>query len=356
MKKIVLLFVISCLVFSVKAQQNVTAMRAADSLSPRWCFDINLKGGMQSQNFTANNFASDYLNAVNGAIGKLNYTNGMSYGFDFQLGYFFDKKRHFGIGAGMMFLLEQGDLTMDQFHIEYQSADAQSPVSQTFRQLITADGPIKETIKSSSINVPLLLKYKTQLSRKLGLGVDAGVLFNVQMRNSYSSNASFDYEAIYKFTNTGSGYVAVYDNSPSPDQVNEQFITRQQVSKESANVQAYFNNLRSQGYNVGLNQSPNHNSGTVTYTGSIGYLVQSSVSYKLSDYLSLNLGLYYFMQSLDNSANNKNYKLTDKVGSYNSLMNSVSTVQNSSYGLNLGLRIYFDKKLMDYLLFDEPLR
>ncbi len=356
MKKIFTVLVISWTCYSADAQQAVAPTQAVDT-SSRWCIDLNLKGGAVSQNITSVNFASNYLNALNDTISKLKFSNGVSYGFDLQVGYFFDKKKQLGVGTGIMFMWQKGDVTMDQFHIEYQSTDAQSPTPETFRQLITANGPIQETVSSTNISIPLLFKYKKQFSGKFGLAVDAGVLFNLQMKNSYSTNASFDYEAIYKYNVVGSNAVAVYDNSPTPGTLNEQYITKQQITQENSgtNAQTYFNNLRYQGYNVGLNQQPNSSTGTVSYKGSIGFLIQPSVSYKLNNYLSLNFGFYYMLQSFDNSANNKNYMLTDKVGSYNSLMNSASTSQNSAYGLNLGLRFYLDG-LTDFLFANEPLR
>jgi outer membrane protein OmpA-like peptidoglycan-associated protein len=284
---------------------------------------------------------SAFQNVLNDTIGKVKFNNGTSYGCDAQVGYFFGRKRHFGLGLGFMYLSQKGDLTLDQYRLEYKSLDSHND---TFRQIVTADGPIKETVTVTNINIPLVLKYKTQFSPRWGMTVDAGLLFNVQMSNAYTTNATFDYEAIYKVASDGS---RVYDYSPTPGG-GDFLVTKAEYMKDNphGDMTSYFDLQRSKaGYNVGLNKSPNSTSGTVTYKATVGFLVQPSLTLRLSDYVFLNLGAYYMMHSFDNSGNNSNYMLTNKVGEYNPLMNSISKSQNSSYGLNAGVRIYLDRDM-----------
>ncbi len=291
MKKVFLLLIAASGALSAIAQapaaqgysSNGHRKYTKDSVLMRWVLDVNLLGGALSQNLTTKNTLADYNNNIAGLSntgGNLKFTNGASYGFDAQLGYFFGHSCHFGVGAGFMYLQQQGDVTMsNNFHVEYQATDNQG---NTFRQLITSDQPVKEHLQISNMNIPLLLKYKTRFSRRLGFTADAGALINLQTRNAYSSNAAFDYEAIYQYAGEGkNGLPAVYDNGTTPNK-NDVFYTKAAYVPSAVypTVNDYFNQLRSAGYNVGLGVKPNNNSGSVSYMqGSVGLLVQPSINY-----------------------------------------------------------------------------
>jgi len=319
---------------------------APDSLLSRWVVDINLLGGGLSENLTTANTLGNYNNSISSVsnTGNLKFSKSHSYGFDAQLGYFFGKACNFGVGTGFMYLAQQGNATLDQFHVEYQATDNNN---NTFRQVITADNPINENLKITNINIPILLKYKKRFSERWGFTADAGALLNLQMRNAYTSNATFDYEAIYQTVGTsGVQGNTVYDNSPTPAANDILYTKAQYMSLHDNNysyVQNYFNNLRNDGYNVGLGIKPNNNSGAVSYNQlSVGLLLQPSVNYYLSDMVALNLGVYYLVQPFKNNATN-GYMLTNKVGDYSSVLNSVTASTNQSYGINLGVRIYVGK-------------
>jgi outer membrane protein OmpA-like peptidoglycan-associated protein len=358
MKKAFLIFIAFAGAFQVKAQninpENDNARRRdrpsedgpataraagkkayiVDKLLPNWCIDVNGLAGLMTQDISGN-LANNYKNAVNTNIGDLNFNNGTSFGFDAQVGYFFNASRHFGVGTGIMYLAQQGNMTVDNFHVEYQSTDK---FGSTFRQLITANGQIKESINTSSFNIPILFKYKTRCSEGVGFTVDAGLVINVHEKNSYSSNASFDYEAIYDYS--GAGGAAVYDNSTTP-LASDLLLTKTQyqTAHPTGNVQDYFRTLKGYGYNVGLGVKPGNNSGDVSYTtGSLGFLVRPAVSFYLSDNIVLNLGLYYLYQDFDNGPSNT--MLTNKVGDYGSVISNITKSANNSYGVSLGLRFF----------------
>ncbi len=101
-----------------------------DSLLPHWVVDVNLLGGVLMQDLTTANTNPNYLNGLNlNTGGNLKFTNGMSYGFDAQLGYFFGHSNHFGVGAGFMYLYQQGDVAMSNpYHAEYQATDYEGNV------------------------------------------------------------------------------------------------------------------------------------------------------------------------------------------------------------------------------------
>jgi len=318
---------------------------AQDALLSHWVVDINLLGGGVTQTYTTLNTLNNYYNAIGSVsnTGKLSFANGYGYGFDAQLAYFFGRGNHFGIGAGFMYMGEQGDATLDQFNVQYQSTDSKG---QTFRQLISANGPIKEHLNISNMNIPVLLKYKHRLSHKWGVTADAGALINLQMKSMYNSNANFNYEAIYQVSGDGS---TVYDNAATPAST-DILYTKAEYNRVNPGLNAnnYFNNtLRGEGYNVGLGVTPNNNSGTISYmTGSVGLLVQPGVNYYLSDMVALNLGLYFLYQPMTNTTTNTGSMLTNHVGDYTSVLNTSKDAANMSYGLNVGVRVYLGKKFV----------
>ncbi len=339
MKKIFLCIITSFVIGNLFAQDNSMNNSNApvennniDSLLPRFCIDVNLKLGIQNQNLTTINFLNAFTSPSNSTISNPNYTNGSTVGFDIQGGYFFGKKRNWGIGTGFMYLSQMGTLTMDNYKIQYQSSSAVAPV---FTQIIGSNQSIKETINTTNMNIPLVVKYKHQLGKKLGIAVDAGILYNMQIQNNYTTNASFDYEAIV------------------PEKINDAYvynllITKAEISKtDPNNVAKDFLLQHSLGYNVGLGVKPTSTSGTVSYTsGSIGLLLKPSLSYRVSKSVYLDLGVYFISQTFKNAASNT-YMLTNKLGDYSSMMNSATSVTQTSMGLNLGARFYFYPKDRD---------
>ena len=315
-----------------------------DSMLSSWCLDVNLVAGALSEGVTTKNMGAHYLNPVsaNTSIGKLKFNNGSSYGIDAEVGYFFGNKKHFGVGAGLMYMYQQANATLDRFHIEYQSTDVFSNV---FRQEITANQKIKETYTINNFNIPLLFKYKTRIAKNIGFTADAGLLVNVVAQNHYSTNASFDYEAVYQYTTGGDGNIhTAYDNAPTPAQ-NDLLLTKGRYINDHTigNINDYFNSLRGQGYNVGLGVKPNHRTGNIAMNGSVGLLLRPAISVYLSDMIALNFGAYYIYQDFTHSAQS-NYVITNKVGEYSSVLNSVKSVSNNSYGVSAGVRIFFPHK------------
>jgi|GEM_PF-463803 len=343
MKRLILILIASCSAISLLAQdatRNKKKDFKHDRDLSRWVLDVNLMGGGYIQNFTSATSTSGYLNEIPSVSnnGNLKFSNGASFGGDAQIGLFFGKNKHWGIGTGFMYLYQQGDATLDNFSVQYQSTDANG---KTFRQLLTGND-VKEHITGSNINIPLVLKYKNRFSKHWGFTADAGALFNLQMKNTYNNNnSSFDYEAIYAYKE---GNVPYFDPSPVP--ANTDFlITKAQYTAHNpnGNMQSYFSNLAAQGYNVGLGVKPAHNTGDVSYTtGSVGLLLQPSVNYFFSDKVALNVGVYYLYQPFKNASQN-DYALTNKTGEYSSVMNNVTKSDAQSYGLNLGVRFFLGK-------------
>lgn len=312
-----------------------------DDLLPRWVIDANLMGGIYTQDITTTNPVLDYKNPLSSsAISGLKFDNGMSYGGNVQIGFFFDNKSHWGIGTGLMFRVHQGDATMNQYGVQYQSVD---DGGNTFRQIITATDVITEKLNVYSFSVPVVLKYKHRFSKRIGVTADAGIVYNMLYQNNYTTNAAFNYEAVYKHVNAGNGITTVYDNGATPDPTSLVLTSAQfQGNNPGGDVASYFATQRNIGYNVGWGTEPSNKTGEVNYSqSSVGFLFQPSLSYYLSDKVALNIGGYYQYQMFTHAPTGM--KLTDKVGEYNSFLNNTTTTKTNSYGANIGVRFYFSK-------------
>ncbi len=348
MKKLLFVLIAANGMLSATAQMKDSTKKQypKDAEMGKWAIDLNLMGGVLTRNMTTGNSLGSYLNALGDVnLGNLKFTNGTSFGGDLQLGYFFGNSNHFGIGAGIMYLAQSGDATLDQFHVQFQSTDQTGEVS---RQVITANQPVKESLQITNVNIPIVLKYKDRFSKRFGFTADLGVLYNVSIKNMYNTNATFDYEEIVQHVTTASGgTITVYDNAATPTGTDLQ-ITQNHFNNttghEGETIQQYFASEKLLGYNVGLAQAPTKKSGTVSYTsGSVGFIVRPAINYFFSDHVALTVGGYLQYQPFNNSQAN-NYRLTNNVGDYSSVLNNVTKSNDMSYGGNIGIRILFGGK------------
>jgi hypothetical protein len=315
-------------------------VRGGDNFYAQRCvIDLNFPIGLLMQTPT-NMMDANYPNAINTNIDKIKMSTGTSYGVDANFGYFVGHRRRFGIGAGIMYQSQSSEATIGAFHVEYKATDSKDNV---YRQMVTATHPIKEEMTITNISIPVVLKFKQRLNTRIGISVDAGILYNVQIQNKWKTDAEFNYEAIYKFSRDGSGAtVTVYDDASVPN-VNDWLITKAQYEKHNTmgTVPGVFDSLRSRGYNVALGVKPTNNSGTVNYTtGSIGFILRPTVNVRMTNRIHLNLGAYITYQTFENKTMS-NYRLVDNMGgTYSSMLNTVSSSTNTSFGLNLGVRYF----------------
>jgi outer membrane protein OmpA-like peptidoglycan-associated protein len=341
MKKLLLMLMAGGISASTFAQAPGTKNYSRDADLSRWVIDLNLLGGLASQEFTTANTAGNYNNGVNMTTGQLKSKDGYSFGGDAQLGFFFGNNRHFGLGTGIMFMSQHGKASLDNYHVEYQDKDG---AGNTYRQIV--NGNVSEDIRYSILNIPVVLKYKNRFSKHWGFTADAGALINLQVHNKYTTNSSFDYEAVYKFQqNSDGGTTSVYDNASTPS-ANDWLITKAEFLRNNpnGNLQDYFSKKRALGYNVGEGVTPDTHTGHTSYkNASVGLLLQPSLNYFLSDNVALNFGLYYMFQPFKNDPEN-DYHLTNGMGTYSSVLNSVSASNDQQYGINIGARFFLGKK------------
>ena len=296
-----------------------------------------------SNKITAIPFSNNYNNVISkdSYQGKLKFTNGFSTGYDVKVGYYFNSKRTFGVEGGFSYYAQQSNLGMDSFHVEFEAKDVRSNV---YRQVISTDHKITETVKLQSMNIPLELTYKYVYTEDLFF------------TTNYKTDANFDYEAIYMFEGTNT---PVYDNSPVPNST-DYLITKSYAVAHKYDAASWIQTKHDSGlYNVGLNEKVNKNSGSVKYqTGTLGYTAEIAANYRLMKNVYARGGIYYTAQSFKNSSANSSSRLTDtKITSapgqdlgvnYNSLLNEVQKVSSSNYGITIGIRVYINKTAWKY--------
>jgi outer membrane protein OmpA-like peptidoglycan-associated protein len=345
-----LIFGICCLLLQLPGRcQDSSKLRSFDNVLPRWCIDINGKTGVSGTQLSGFNLSGYPAYIKNNSVFNLSENNaGSAVGGDVSIGYFWGKKKQFGIGAGISFVQQNAIFGIDSFHVEYKSIDVWKD---TFRQIINANnmaaqgadishpGRFSETVTSQSYSVPICLKYKHQFTGKFGVSADLGGVINFRMYNTYSTSAVLDYEALYAY-NTGNGKY-YYDNTTNAPQLANNYtwlITQNNVRYDTI---GYFGNKKNQGYNVAYQQQPFSKTGVVQYAiPGFGFLIQANACYQINYRIMLLLG-GFFTQQYFSSGNTGNWKLTDRVGEYNSVLNSASNTNVTNYGLNFGLRYFF---------------
>ena len=326
MKKLISIFLLSTLSPNLYSQN-----KPVEKVKPIITVDLNFITGGFNQSIKQINFAPAYYNHLNEGISELTCNNRKMSGFNLELGYFFDSKHTWGIGSGIMYSSKQFDLALNSFHIEYQSMDNNNDI---FRQVLTSNGVLFEKVKVTNLSVPFLLKYQKHFSTKLGFNLDAGFLLTINNTSKYDANASFDYEAIYQYVTNNNNTVAVFDPNPTPSS-NDLLITKDKFDASQ------IDGFHTQGMNVGLNVT-HYNSGSIKFKPrALGWIIQPSLSYKINENISLLAGFFIMKQSFKNNEANNNYQITNKVGEYNTMLNAITQTTNFSYGMNIGLRYFF---------------
>ena len=299
--------------------------------------DLNLLTGFQIGTPLPTNILSNYPNylTLSSATNKQpTITNNQPVlGFGLEGTYNINMGR-FGIGTGVFLSMQSCSMNLDTFIVQFKNTDFQN---EPFRQIITSLNPIKEKIQTTIINIPILLKYRFDVTSRLEMSIDGGVLLNQNISSTYTTNAQFNYEAIYYYGKTGSinNEFGVVWNTAS----NIQW----QVKKSTINTDAFWDSLINRGYNVKLSSSPDNKSSIMYKTSmmsDLGLFFRLQGCYHIKRNISLLAGLSFTMQSFQ-PAGSAGYEITNKVGTYNSLYSSLSKISNNNIGINIGVRYIF---------------
>lgn len=338
-----------------------------EAYMPAFSIDVDVNAGILNQQAKSIAVPRNYSDLVNPAIGKLTFNSEKATSMDIQLDYFVGRQRKIGFGMGCIYYSQASKIGLDYFHVEFRSRDF---LGNVFRQVITSSDPIAESINMHSLKIPLLLKYKKDFTvrnmlvfNKLDLffNADAGIVFNVQLQNTWNTNANFNYEAIYHFTGSGDNPGTTYDNNPIPDS-KDLIISQSQFLKSNpkGDVNTYFSTKNAAGFSVGLNEKVKKSSGKFKLPQrTIGYTVNAAMNFKLSKKIFLKVGGYYLAEKFNNAHLNNSGQLTSKIirnssgqdvgVDYQSLMNFIGILKSENYGVTIGLKFFISShSLLDY--------
>ncbi|MEO6548447.1 MAG: outer membrane beta-barrel protein [Ferruginibacter sp.] len=292
---------------------------------------FGLNGGSVLSTLT--NSDNNYLNNIqqNEINATTSFKGGKSLGGDILLEHYFGQKAVFGISLGLSYSSSSGTLNKAAFHVEYQASDRRNNI---YRQHITATETMKEKISATNLSVPLLVAVKTPVSPKIAFKLQVGILLSVSYSTKMiSAQSSFDYEAVYKYT---TGNNTIFDGAPIPGSTSF-LITKEFVANHvGANgVAGYFSGMQANGYPVGLGipHTAGVLNGTATFGSGMGYIVIPSISYIINNESSINLGGYYSAINLKQTGNG--YRLIDENFQYQTMMQGVSKIINSNFGIRL---------------------
>lgn len=336
--------------------QAVHKLKSNDAVLPRWYVDLNYRFGMLNQTISMIDLSQAYTSSLSTSkfIDPV-FTDGKTNGGDINLGYFINRRRNIGISIGAMYLQHTGTMTVDSMYADYKNSFNDS----VFRQIIHTNGPWKENVTITNINIPLMLQFKHQFgkpSHPSAFGITAGLggLFGISNQTvTNQASGSFSYEGIYNLIPGASGFETGNATTGKNFLATEAGIA---VGRDGLKSDRALDSLRDQGelFNVGLhkNIAENQRNGTKSYTEfSVGAIAQLGLTYALSYNVTFQLSGYAMYQTWMNK-NNEGYTPTDKVISennayvvnYNSLTGGISKSDYTAYGVSAGFRIFFGEK------------
>lgn len=308
---------------------------------PNMVFDVSASVGSMSftPSFSSNPFAGYDLASNHTATNKELNTKVSSSLFAINLGYsyFFGRAAKFGVGTGIQYRILSGTAEADDFQVTYKATDV---FGNSFRRIIRSDGPIKETFKVNQLAIPLMLKWKGNVSLRLQYEIAAGVIYALD----YSGASAFgdnlmNYEGIYTPVKQANGRY-VYEYS-TVDDVNQIAYTEASVEQTSpGNAEFVLQSVSNEGNDLGLNVKPDQaaSKGDFSFNAGLQWALAPSLFFKLNDKLSVSGGALVCLGEITNTISADGYFLTRKSGEYNTVMNGISSAKTSIIALNIGLR------------------
>ena len=294
---------------------------------------MNVKPPTQSAILDPYNFISPrYAGSANASIQST-----LMYGAMLEVGY--TLKGNLGIGTGLFFTYQQSTINLDDFNVSfantenvnYQSGNGniKGHRNDTFKQMINANSKITENASMFVFTVPLLLKYKFNISPSVELNMDGGVLLNFYAISTSSMSGYLDYTAIYYYHDSGNKYVV-----GSPSSTNQALVLTDSTRNSFYNLRTKYQ------YNVGLHQQLGSGN-PVKYGLSPAIFFRVQGVYHYSPNIALLLGISFARQTLK-PTDQSPQPFTNKIGqNYNSLLNYTGNQQNIAFGINIGVRYNF---------------
>ncbi|MFM7105276.1 MAG: hypothetical protein ACKOW8_07120, partial [Flavobacteriales bacterium] len=259
------------------------------------------------------------------------------FGVNVGYSYFFGRAAKLGVGTGIQYRMYSGTAEAAEFQVTYKATD---DFGNSFRRIIRSDAPIKETFKVNQLAIPILLKWKGNVTLRLQYEIAAGVIYSLDYggKSSFGDNL-MNYEGIYTPVKQANGRY-VYEYSTSED-VNQIAYTEAAVEQTSpGNSEFVLQSVSLEGNDLGLNVKPDQalSKGDFNFSSGLQWAVAPSLFFKLNDKLSVSGGALVCLGELTNTTGTNDYYLTKKSGEYNTVMNGISSAKTSLIALNLGLR------------------
>ena len=223
----------------------------------------------------------------------------------------------------------------------YISFRAEDPTGSSYRRIISSKG-ITENYTASYLSVPLMGKYKFNLrkiSNKLSFEIGAGVNMNLNM-TAMSSNPSgtFTYEAVYTAQQVSGKFpIYTYLSQEEIDANTNVYQWNIENGREDINYVA-----QNEGLDLGVDKSLKLTENKTVFQGGLGAIVSPTLYYKIGNKMFAALGFTYTTNtfSFDKASA---YSITDKVGEYHSLLQSVPKFSMPVLSFNFSIRYAFIK-------------
>lgn len=313
-------------------------------------YGFNSPGTLQSVNGLASyTNATDFSDKNIGVAPILSYG---SIGGQFLLGYNLDRKARLSVAAGLRYELINGELSSDSVSVSYRSEDAQSGTN-GFLRSFNSRGALKETFNGTKLAVPLVVRYKLTfnsiLAGRLSLEAALGPLFNLSWtgKSTFEDNR-FDYGGVYYFTNpTGDNTVpqiAEYNPANTYNLELTQSVLQSRGFSD-AEINDILNANFDKGYDVGVNvradKALEGSAEKFSFKPSVGFIFQPTLQFKVASKGYVTLGGFVSFTKFSNTELTDAYRITDKRGQYQTLINAVTSYTELQYAAQLGYRFEF---------------
>ena len=321
-----------------EVSDKIAGLERLINAPPHWMIVLGASTGLTTAKLT--NAAGNYLS--NNTSREINpattFATGRVIGIDLMGEHYFGKNSNFGIGAGFAFNSISTNIEKSAFRVEYKGVDegnGNRKGGNAYTQIISSTGSIREKVNISNFSIPAMAIYKGNVTKALGFKLEAGIALNLLYKSTMNStNAAFDYEAVYKYGNTDpqdffdprtSLTATGYDPT-------SWLITKDAVDRLNIDRLNYFNAMQGNNYPVGLNQGPKNTNSSATFQPGISFIFRPSVSFYFNKGATLNLGVFYSITQLTQRGD---YRLINERGQYNTLMQGVSKASNTIFGIHI---------------------
>jgi hypothetical protein len=319
------------------------------SFDANFNIDLSLSYGMDIPSISINDFnnsalfanydrASEDWNSTNKfSESQMNVQSILSAGITGT--YYFGVLAKVGLTSGINWSQINAEISnKNLIHISYRAEDT---TGTSYRRIISSKG-ITENYTASYLSVPLMGKYKFNLrkiSNKLSFELGAGVNMNLNMTAMSSDpTGTFTYEAIYTAQQeTGKFPTYEYLNQEQIDASNNVYLWNIEDGREDVNYVA-----QREGLDLGVDKTLKMTDKKTVFKGGIGAIVSPTLYYKIGNKMFAALGFTYATNtfSFDKAAE---YRITDKVGEYHSLLQSVPKFSMPVLSFNFSIRYAFIK-------------